>query len=288
MNEPSASGAPSPSPAGNRTDLRARVATKRRPANTPGPVTFTATATADGITVSSSVAVTVTDSTRVRLYPTEDSYVQSTTASTNYGSSAAMLFKPTYSGSPDRLAYLKFDLSQLAGRTVTSAVLSARTAITDGPLTVARADLHAVTSAWSESTVTYANKPTMGATVGSMRVSTTTEYTSADLTTYVAGLTAASTPLLSLGMTQDGVTTDAVIVLVSARESNARPYLDITLAPTAAPASVPPSRIGSVAFTNLATTMEKGTTVAAGTTVKDSTGGAFTGSVRSFVYGASA
>ena len=199
-------------------------------AKTPGQVTLTTTATADGITVSSSVTVTVTDSTRIRLYPTEDSYVQSTTATTNYGSSTGLLFKPTYSGSPDRLAYLKFDLSALAGRTVTSAVLSAKTSITDGPLTVARADLHSVTSPWSENTVTYQNRPTLGPTVGSMRVSTTTEYTAADLTTLVTTLTNANTPQLSLAMTQDGVTTDAVIVLVSARESNARPYLDITLA----------------------------------------------------------
>ncbi|MGQ3505103.1 CBM96 family carbohydrate-binding protein, partial [Enterococcus faecalis] len=49
----------------------------------------------------------------VRLVPVEDSYVQSTTASTNYGSSSGLLSKPTYGGSPDRIAYFKFDVSAL-------------------------------------------------------------------------------------------------------------------------------------------------------------------------------
>ncbi|MFM9653658.1 DNRLRE domain-containing protein, partial [Streptomyces galilaeus] len=80
----------------------------------------------------------VTDATRVRLVPVEDSYVQSTTASTNYGSSSGLLSKPTYGGSPDRIAYFKFDVSALAGKTVTSAVLSTSNQITDGPLDVAR------------------------------------------------------------------------------------------------------------------------------------------------------
>ncbi|MFZ8439381.1 hypothetical protein ACO1M2_13395, partial [Staphylococcus aureus] len=34
--------------------------------------------------------------------------MQSTTASTNYGSSSGLLSKPTYGGSPDRIAYFKF------------------------------------------------------------------------------------------------------------------------------------------------------------------------------------
>ncbi|MCQ3029032.1 DNRLRE domain-containing protein, partial [Pseudomonas tremae] len=109
-------------------------------ANATGSTSVTVKASAGGLSVSSSVSVSVTDATRVRLVPVEDSFVQSTAAGTNYGSSSGLLSKPSYGGSPDRIAYFKFDVSGLAGKTVTSAVLSTSNQITDGSLDVARGD----------------------------------------------------------------------------------------------------------------------------------------------------
>ncbi|MCQ3018980.1 DNRLRE domain-containing protein, partial [Pseudomonas tremae] len=129
-----------------------------------------------------------------------------------------------YGGSPDRIAYFKFDVSGLAGKTVTSAVLSTSNQITDGSLDVARGDFHAVTGSWSESAMTYQNRPQMGATVGSMRVDRSVAWSSADLTAYVSQLAGSSAGTMSLALTQDNVTTDAVIILTSARESNRVPY----------------------------------------------------------------
>ncbi|MGD8168339.1 DUF7594 domain-containing protein, partial [Herbiconiux sp. P16] len=232
--------------------------------------------TADGVTVTASVTVTVTDSTRVRLYAVEDSYVQSTAMDTNFGSSSGLLSKPTYGGSPDRLAYLKFDLSSLAGRSVTSATLSVSGQITDGPLDVARADVHGVTGDWSESSVTYRNKPTMAATVASFLVDRTLKVASADLTAHVQGLVQSGTGAMSLGVTQDNVTTNAVIVLLPSRESSRKPYIDITIAPTAAPQPRPVALLGSVALAGAAPSLEIGATSSLSAVVKDSLGGSFT------------
>ena len=80
-----------------------------------------------------------------------------------------MLVKPSMTGNADRVGYLHFDLSPLAGKTVTSAVLTTESVITDSltaPSTQ-RIDAHAATGSWSESALTYADRPTLGATIGS-------------------------------------------------------------------------------------------------------------------------
>ncbi|WP_407939838.1 DNRLRE domain-containing protein [Microbacterium pygmaeum] len=75
-----------------------------------------------------------------------------------------LLSKPSWNSGPDRITYLGFNLSSLAGKTVTSAVLSTENMITDGALDTARVDAHSVAGSWSESAVTYTNKPALGAT----------------------------------------------------------------------------------------------------------------------------
>ena len=118
-------------------------------------------ATTGGTTVTSSVPVTVADATKVRVYADADTYVQSSTPGSTYGTLYGMLVKPSVNGSADRVGYLHFDLSALAGKTVTSAVLNTESVITDNLTSPAteRIDAHVATGTFSETGLTYADKP---------------------------------------------------------------------------------------------------------------------------------
>ena len=63
-----------------------------------GPVTITVTVTADGLTATDSVRLKVADPTRYRLYPTADTYVESSTSANNYGRQYGMQVKPPVNG----------------------------------------------------------------------------------------------------------------------------------------------------------------------------------------------
>ena len=246
-------------------------------AATTGTTTLTVTATAAGTSVTTSVPVTVVDPARIRLYAQADTYVESSSATTNYGTQYGMLAKPPVNGSADRVALLGFDLSPLVGKTVTSAVLTTENVISDGttqPATV-RVDAHAVTGSWDETAVTYATKPSVGATVGSLLSTRTKATTSADLTDYVTSLAASGTSAMSLGLTQDDASSTARLVTVSSRESGKGAYLDVTLAP-AQPAAVPPAYLKSVSLGGLGSTLDLGESAQATLTAKDSLGKAFT------------
>ena len=248
-----------------------------------GSATLSVTAAAGGETASDSLAVTVSDATKVRLYATADTYVESSTASTTYGTQYGMLVKPSVNGSADRLALLKFDLSSLAGQGISSAVLTTENVVNDSnatPSTV-RVDAHAVTGSWNEAT-TYTSKPALGSTVASFLSSRTKATTSADLTAYVTSLASSSTGSLSLGLTQDNASSAAArLVTVSTKESGKGAYLDVVLAPAPA-ATRPPALLGSVTLGGVGSTLELASTTQAKATVKDSLGGSYTKATLSY------
>ena len=101
----------------------------------------------------------------VVLSPTEDTYAAQASPNTNLGTSASMNAR---GGSSSFTAYLKFTLpSAPAGTTLTGASLSVRTT-TDAA--AGSADSYVVSlapSSWSETTLTWANRPAVGAAVGS-------------------------------------------------------------------------------------------------------------------------
>ena len=175
-----------------------------------GSTTIKATATADGVTVTDSVAVKVVDASKVRIYAEADTYVQSSTPTTNYGTQYGMLVKPSVNGSADRAAYVRFDLSPLAGKTVTSAKLTTESVISDGttsPSTI-RVDAHSATGSWSETGLTYAGRPALGPTLGSFTATRTKATASTDLTSSIKTLAANRTGSLTLGLTEDNPGTD--------------------------------------------------------------------------------
>jgi hypothetical protein len=199
-----------------------------------GSATITATATADGLTATTSVAVKVADSTKIRIYAQADAYVQSSTATTNYGTATGMLVKPVVNGSADRVGYARFDLSPLAGKTVRSAVLNAESVISDSatsPSTV-RIDAHSATGTWSETGVTYANRPTLGPTLASFVAERTKKTSTTDLTGSIKTLATNGTGSLTLGLTQDNASSSSLIVNVSSRESSSKgAYIDVVVDP---------------------------------------------------------
>ncbi|PPG18586.1 hypothetical protein C5D36_00955 [Rathayibacter sp. AY1C6] len=187
-----------------------------------------------GVIRSASVPVTVVDRTKVRLYPTADSYVQGgASAGTNYGAITGMLVKTSASTTTDqsytRVGYLRFDLSALQGRTVTGATLTTTAAITDNGSPVLL-DFHDTPTTWTEKGLTFTNRPALGPILGSTLVDTTKTTRTTDLTDALAAKAAASTPTLSLGIDQAHLPpgTAGSVVRIETRESTTTPYLDIT------------------------------------------------------------
>jgi hypothetical protein len=111
-----------------------------------------------GTTASSALTTTT-------LTPVADSYVESTTSTRNYGSSTRLIAD----ASPTRYLYLRFDLSALAGP-LQSARLRIHVANTSDAGSPNGGTVARVTeTAWTESGITYANRPTgWGSTVASL------------------------------------------------------------------------------------------------------------------------
>lgn len=95
-----------------------------------------------------------------------DAYVDSAHATRNYGSSTALYVD----GSPSLMAsYLKFDLSSYAGQTVVSAKLQVHTTSASAAGSTNTQSIRIVANdAWTESGITYANRPAVGSAVGTL------------------------------------------------------------------------------------------------------------------------
>lgn len=194
--------------------------------------------TVAGVTEAAYVAVKVDDPQRVRLYADADAWVRGgATAGTNYGADTQLAVKPANAGSTDesytRLAYMGFDISTLKGKEVASAILTTTAAVTEPSSERARIDAHAVEGTWTESGLTFANRPALGATVGSTAVDRTFAEKQTDISDYVAAKAAASSGRLSLGFTQDTpfLVGQPVITQIRSRESSNPAYIDVVLKP---------------------------------------------------------
>ncbi|MEX2581620.1 MAG: DNRLRE domain-containing protein [Verrucomicrobiales bacterium] len=95
----------------------------------------------------------------VVLSPSDDAYVRDGAANVddNFGTDSWLFMKEVGGTDYDREAYLKFDLGALAGLAIDSAELVLHSGETD--LDATGALDHVADDAWSESTVTWANRP---------------------------------------------------------------------------------------------------------------------------------
>jgi hypothetical protein len=127
------------------------------------------------------------------LTTTADAYVSSGAATTNYGTAP----KLAVDNNPVENAYLKFDLSALAGKTIVSAKLQLR-ATTSG--SVGTQNVRLVTDdTWTESGLTYSTRPALGTSVlGSLGpISSNTNY---EVTLTASALQGELGGILSFGM----------------------------------------------------------------------------------------
>ena len=127
--------------------------------------------------------------------PTDDAYVRAQFPDSNYGSSAELQMRGLVAV---RESYLKFDLSAFGG-SATNATLRIYANTSSNPQTTAA---HPVTdTSWSESTITWNNKPDYGSPLDSVSIGTTSyAWYEFDVTQYVQDQLAASQTLVSFAL----------------------------------------------------------------------------------------
>ncbi len=114
----------------------------------------------------------------VTLTPSEDSYVHESNPSSNYGSATSVFVKNDPGTS--RHAYVKFNLGGVSG------VTSARLRVYGSASAATTLTASQTTDTWTESALTWANKPAVGSLVGSVPLTTAAQYYELDVTAYVS------------------------------------------------------------------------------------------------------
>jgi hypothetical protein len=143
------------------------------------------------------LAAATTSPITVSLSPLADTYVQSGSPTLTHGTSSTI---SVASGSDIKVAYLKFDLSSLTGKTIQSAKLHFKVSNgSAGTQTVKSVS----DTAWSESGMTYTNKPALGSSIGSISSTSDNQIRDIDLTSFVSSQKG---HMVSLGM--DSTSTD--------------------------------------------------------------------------------
>jgi len=128
----------------------------------------------------------------VTLTATADTYASSGAAGTNYGTSAML----GVDNSPVEVAYLKFDLTPFAGKTIQSATLQL---VSAGSGSTGKQNVKLVADdGWTETGVTYNSRPALGTSVGTLGPTATNTSYSVPLTP--AGLAGDLGSQLSLGL----------------------------------------------------------------------------------------
>ncbi|WP_208629686.1 DUF7594 domain-containing protein [Paenibacillus ferrarius] len=133
------------------------------------------------ITLISSLIVmavpTVASAATTTLSPSDDSYVHQGNAASNFGTATSLYVKNDPSAA--RLTFLKFNLTGLSG--VTSAKLRIYGSASSSTVLSA----YQTTDSWTQSAITWNNKPTVGSSAGSVPINTTNTYNEIDVTSYV-------------------------------------------------------------------------------------------------------
>ncbi len=195
-----------------------------------GTARISAAADIDRDHVIASQTIIVTDALKVVSSVVADGFVQggTSTASSNFGKATNLqiLQKTPY---PDweQFAYLGFDLSELADADIESATLSF-TANTVSSTATATLTGYAVSGTWSESTLTFANKPALDYPVGTTSITGTPSIRTLDVTDYIRTQTGDSSTTIALRQ-DDGPGGLGPQIIVKSKESTAPATLDIRL-----------------------------------------------------------
>ncbi|MFG1652465.1 DNRLRE domain-containing protein [Micromonospora sp. NPDC049275] len=150
-----------------------------RPPVTIGTVAVLVAATAAVVLTGSGAA----SAASVTFTPVADTYVQSDTASTNYGTSTQVVVD----NSPARRMFLRFTVSGVSG-TVTSAKLRLRTISGNNGSDAGGTFRAMANTTWSETATTWSNQPTIdGTTLGSLGAVAGNTWYEVDVTSAVTG-----------------------------------------------------------------------------------------------------
>ena len=190
----------------------------------------------------------VTPTTETRVGPVADAYVRDgSSAAANFGTATTLVVKTTGAAGNNRIGYLRFSLSSIPSN-VTSARLRlfgsrpAATTPTDSAYAVA-------SNTWSETGITWNNKPALGAKQGpSVWIQQEARYYEWDVTAFVRAQKAAGASAVSLAVKMDQSVNDAPDTFNSREAAANRPELVVTSPadgpPTVAqPASASPSTV---------------------------------------------
>lgn len=137
------------------------------PTNTPTPTPIQPTPVPTGI------------STSFTFLPVADSYVLSTSANSNFGSSTSVIID----GSPVTTTYMRFNLGSLAGKTIVSAKLRVRISNSS----TSSQNIKSVSDIlWGEGSLTYNNRPALGSVVATNNGGSSGSVKDIVLTSFVA------------------------------------------------------------------------------------------------------
>nr|WP_152393444.1 DNRLRE domain-containing protein [Paenibacillus guangzhouensis] len=182
-----------------------------------------------------SIADTATALSAVQLSPIEDTYVNAGgNASKNFGSSTQLLVKNfNADNNLNRQAYLKFDLSSIAGEIGTAKLKLYAVDSENSTISVQAYGMEDDT--WEEQTVTWNNKPNIDHYLASANVGKTASWQEWDVTAFVKQQRAAD-GIASLALIQQAAQGHAVSINSKENIVN-QPYLEIS--PNRANANAP-------------------------------------------------
>jgi subtilisin family serine protease len=190
---------------------------------------FTMTAAGGGKSGTAQVTVTGGGGTPVTLSPVADAYVRDGTANagTNFGTATTLVVKNSTTAGNNRISYLRFPIGSITG-TVSSAKLrlfgsrQAATALTDGAYAVS-------STTWSESGITFNNRPALGAKQGaSVTVGTTAQYYEWEVGPYIQAQKTAGASAVTLAVQMDTATGDAPDTFNAREATSNKPQLVVT------------------------------------------------------------
>ncbi len=173
----------------------------------------------------------------VSLAPVADSWVGSDAPGATHGSDTSLYTD----GSPEKVSYLKFDLSALAGRSVSGADLEVTTASSSWSGSPDTQRVHAVAdSGWSEAGLSFSNAPPFGGAVLGSVTNTSGGGTTYSISLDVGAVQAGVGQMLSLAVDSSG----GNAFYIGSRESATPPRLIVRTDTTGTTSS--PSASGSV------------------------------------------
>jgi chitodextrinase len=200
-------------------------------ANTTYAFTVTAVDAADNESAASnSINVTTNNTTTTVLSAAADAYVHDGTDSgTNFGSSSILDVKSGASSGNNRETYLKFDLSSLSG-SINGATLRLYGAWNNGTNSNVDVNAYSVSNTtWTESGLTWNNKPAAGATLldSATITDTTQRWYEWDLTSYIQAEKSAGHNTVCIVLT-GSQQTSSIAVFQSDEASSNQPQLVIS------------------------------------------------------------